>query len=83
MLREIEISRKLGIGLHVPFAFGMAIFNSGAAIGSIVATPIIAGAVVIAGLLGLKNRPGSIFDAAPRVWSRLLLAAATLDSLLR
>jgi photosynthetic reaction center L subunit len=25
MLREIEISRKLGIGLHVPFAFGFAI----------------------------------------------------------
>jgi 1-acyl-sn-glycerol-3-phosphate acyltransferase len=42
----------------------------------LVATPIIAGSVVVAGLLGLKNRPGSIFDAAPRVWSRLLLAAA-------
>jgi photosynthetic reaction center L subunit len=26
MLREVEISRKLGIGLHVPFAFGVAIF---------------------------------------------------------
>jgi photosynthetic reaction center L subunit len=26
MLREVEISRKLGMGLHVPFAFGMAIF---------------------------------------------------------
>jgi photosynthetic reaction center L subunit len=25
-LREVEIARKLGIGLHVPFAFGMAIF---------------------------------------------------------
>lgn len=42
----------------------------------LVATPIIAGSVVIAGLLGLKNRPGSIFDAAPRVWARLLLSAA-------
>jgi len=26
MLREIEICRKLGMGLHVPIAFGMAIF---------------------------------------------------------
>ncbi|MHB8839885.1 MAG: lysophospholipid acyltransferase family protein, partial [Gemmatimonadaceae bacterium] len=42
----------------------------------LVATPIIAGSVVIAGLLGLKNRPGSVFDLAPRVWSRLLLWAA-------
>ena len=25
-LREVEIARKLGIGLHVPFAFGVAIF---------------------------------------------------------
>ena len=25
-LREVEISRKLGMGLHVPFAFGVAIF---------------------------------------------------------
>ena len=25
-LREVEIARKLGIGLHVPFAFGFAIF---------------------------------------------------------
>ena len=42
----------------------------------LVATPIIAGSVVIAGVLGLQNRPGSIFDLAPRVWSRLLLWAA-------
>ncbi len=42
----------------------------------LVATPIIAGSVIIAGALGLKNRPGSVFDLAPRVWSRLLLAAA-------
>ena len=25
-LREVEIARKLGIGLHVPFAFAVAIF---------------------------------------------------------
>jgi 1-acyl-sn-glycerol-3-phosphate acyltransferase len=42
----------------------------------LVATPIIAGSVIIAGMLGLKDRPGSVFDMAPRVWSRLLLWAA-------
>lgn len=42
----------------------------------LVATPIIAGSVVVAGLLGLTNRPGSIFDWAPRVWSRIVLGAA-------
>ena len=26
LMREVEIARKLGMGLHVPFAFGMAIF---------------------------------------------------------
>jgi len=40
------------------------------------ATVVIAGSVVIAGLLGFKNRPGSIFDIAPRLWSRIVLAAA-------
>ncbi len=25
-LRQVEISRKLGMGYHVPFAFGVAIF---------------------------------------------------------
>lgn len=42
----------------------------------LVATVVIAGSVVIAGLLGFKNRPGSVFDLAPRVWSRIVLAAA-------
>lgn len=42
----------------------------------LVATPVIAGSVVVAGLLGFKNRPGSVFDLAPRVWSRIVLAAA-------
>jgi len=42
----------------------------------LVATPIIASAVIVAGLLGLKNRPGSIFDRAPRVWARLVLWAS-------
>jgi 1-acyl-sn-glycerol-3-phosphate acyltransferase len=42
----------------------------------IVATPIIASTVIIAGLLGFTDRPGSVFDWAPRVWSRLILRAA-------
>ncbi len=41
-----------------------------------IATVVIAGSVVIAGLLGFKNQPGSVFDRAPRVWSRIVLAAA-------
>jgi photosynthetic reaction center L subunit len=40
-LREIEIARKLGIGLHVPFAFGMAIF---AYITLVVFRPVLMGA---------------------------------------
>ncbi len=40
------------------------------------ATVVIAGAVVIAGMLGFRNRPGSIFDLAPRLWSRVVMAAA-------
>lgn len=39
-------------------------------------TPLISSLVIIAGLLGLRNRPGSVFDWAPRVWSRILLAAS-------
>lgn len=42
----------------------------------LVATPVITSGVILAGVLGFKNRPGSIFDYAPRVWARLLLAAA-------
>jgi photosynthetic reaction center L subunit len=41
MLREIEISRKLGMGLHVPFAFGMAIF---AYVTLVVIRPVLLGA---------------------------------------
>ena len=32
--------------------------------------------VIVGGLLSLRNRPGSIFDWAPRTWARILLAAA-------
>ncbi|MEI6097204.1 MAG: photosynthetic reaction center subunit L [Alphaproteobacteria bacterium] len=40
-LREVEICRKLGIGLHVPFAFGVAIF---AYVTLVVIRPILMGA---------------------------------------
>ena len=39
-------------------------------------TPLISSMVIVSGLLGFKDRPGSIFDWAPRVWSRILLAAS-------
>jgi photosynthetic reaction center L subunit len=41
MLREIEICRKLGMGLHVPVAFGMAIF---AYVTLVVIRPVLMGA---------------------------------------
>jgi photosynthetic reaction center L subunit len=41
MIREIEICRKLGMGLHVPFAFGMAIF---AYVTLVVIRPVLLGA---------------------------------------
>jgi photosynthetic reaction center L subunit len=40
-LREVEISRKLGMGLHVPFAFGVAIF---AYVTLVVIRPLLLGA---------------------------------------
>ncbi len=39
-------------------------------------TPLISAMVIVSGLVGFKDRPGSIFDWAPRVWSRILLAAS-------
>ncbi len=45
-------------------------------IAALLATPTIATTVIVAGFLRAKDRPGSIFDWAPRVWSRILLAAA-------
>jgi photosynthetic reaction center L subunit len=41
MLREVEICRKLGIGYHVPFAFGVAIF---AYVSLVVIRPVLMGA---------------------------------------
>lgn len=43
---------------------------------AIVFTPIISSMVIVRGLLGGTDRPGSVFDWAPRVWSRILLAAS-------
>ena len=40
-LREVEICRKLGIGYHVPFAFGFAIF---AYVTLVVIRPVLMGA---------------------------------------
>jgi 1-acyl-sn-glycerol-3-phosphate acyltransferase len=42
----------------------------------LLATPIFAGAVIAGGLLGVRNRPGSVFDWSPRNWARVLLWAA-------
>jgi 1-acyl-sn-glycerol-3-phosphate acyltransferase len=39
-------------------------------------TPTLGAAVIIGGLLRLSDRPGSIFDWAPRVWCRAILWAA-------
>jgi len=40
------------------------------------ATPVLASVVIVAGLLGHRDRPGATFDWVPRVWSRLVLAVA-------
>jgi len=42
----------------------------------LLATPPIASSVIVAGFLRRKDRLGSIFDRAPRVWARIVLAAA-------
>lgn len=42
----------------------------------LVFTPLFGAMVVAAALLGVRDRDGSIFDWAPRVWARLLLRAA-------
>ena len=43
---------------------------------ALVFTPLISSIVIVSGLLGGRDRPGSVFDWAPRVWSRILLAAS-------
>jgi 1-acyl-sn-glycerol-3-phosphate acyltransferase len=44
-------------------------------IASLVSTPILAGIVVVAVLLGVRDRPGGVYDWAPRTWTRILLWA--------
>lgn len=39
-------------------------------------TPLFAIIVIGAGLLGVRNRPGGVYDWAPRLWSRIALWAA-------
>jgi len=39
-------------------------------------TPPLAGVVIVAGLLGVKNRPGGLYDRMPRLWARIALWAA-------
>lgn len=39
----------------------------------VLVTPAFAAVVIVAGLLGVPNRPGGIYDRAPRLWSRLAL----------
>src|SRR5574338_1324906 len=39
----------------------------------VLVTPLFATVVIVAGLLGVPNRPGGIYARAPRLWSRLAL----------
>ncbi len=42
----------------------------------LVLTPLCGGAVIVGALLGLKDRPGSVFDRSPRWWARGVLWAS-------
>lgn len=42
----------------------------------VLATPVIGLACIVAGLLGVRDTPGGVFDLAPRVWGWLLCKAA-------
>lgn len=42
----------------------------------LILTPILATAVIVAGMLGVENRPGGIYDRVPRFWSRIALKLA-------
>jgi 1-acyl-sn-glycerol-3-phosphate acyltransferase len=39
-------------------------------------TPLFATVVIVAGLLGVPNRPGGLYDRVPRMWSRIALWCA-------
>src|SRR5688572_26977461 len=42
----------------------------------VVVTPVLATIVIVAGLIGVPNRPGGLYDRIPRLWSRLALFLA-------
>src|SRR5688500_17830954 len=42
----------------------------------LVTTPVLGTIVIAAGLLGVRDRPGGVFEWAPRIWSRAVLWAA-------
>jgi 1-acyl-sn-glycerol-3-phosphate acyltransferase len=42
----------------------------------VVVTPVLATIVIVAGLIGVPNRPGGLYDRIPRLWSRLALRLA-------
>lgn len=42
-------------------------------LGLLVLTPILGGIVLVAALLGVADRPGGVYDWAPRAWARWLL----------
>jgi 1-acyl-sn-glycerol-3-phosphate acyltransferase len=42
----------------------------------LVFTPLLGGLVLLAALLGVRDRPGGVYDWAPRAWTRLLVKAA-------
>jgi len=42
----------------------------------LVLTPVLGTLVIVSGLLGVRDRPGGVFDWAPRTWCRAILWAA-------
>ncbi|HWP02746.1 MAG TPA: lysophospholipid acyltransferase family protein [Gemmatimonadaceae bacterium] len=42
----------------------------------LVITPVLATTVLVARVLGVRDRQGSIYDRVPRIWARAILAAA-------
>ncbi len=54
-----------------------------AALALVLVTPTLGAAVIVAGLLGVRDRPGGIFDWAPRTWCRAILRAAGVRVRLR
>lgn len=39
-------------------------------------TPVFGTVIIVAGLLGVQNRPGGVYDRAPRLWARIALKLA-------